>query len=87
MLLAGCGQSGSEQRNSGAGPFLAPVAHKADTVSVALNPGWNAVGFQAQTLTSLSANPGVVGFARWTYTLGNVTASELNATGAGRQGF
>ena len=90
LLLAGCGQSGSEQRNSEAGPSSTRVARKVDNVSVALNPGWNAVGFQAQTLSSLSANPGVVGFARWTgsgYTLGSVTASELNAAGAGRQGF
>lgn len=103
QLVAGCGQASSPasvppgvtpslSARSGDGHESARELAASDVagVTVPLNAGWNALGFQAQELTTLSSNPSVPGFARWTgsgYAAGNLTAGELNAAGGGRTGF
>jgi len=67
---------------------MAPAA-PVDNVVVTLNPGWNAVGFQVQRLTALSANPSVRGCLTWNgteYVTGSFALADLNAALAGRQG-
>lgn len=64
---------------------LAALADPVTGVQVPLNAGWNAVGFQAQRLTSVSA-PQVAGTADWngsTYVVGALTAEGVN----GRRGY
>lgn len=68
------------------GVLAAPVG----PVSVTLNPGWNAVAFQAAQLTAVSANPAVAGVAFWDgtqYQIRNLTVADLNASGGGRRGY
>ncbi len=69
-----------------AGVLAAPVG----PVTVTLNPGWNAVAFQAAQLTNVSANPAIAGVAFWdgtAYQVRNLTAADLNASGGGRRGY
>ncbi len=58
------------------------------TVTVSLNAGWNAVAFQTAELTSVSASPGITGFACWdgsAYLCGNLSREELASAQAGRR--
>lgn len=89
LLLAalfgmGCGSGGSVTES--AGP---EVRAKTSEVVVNLNAGWNAVGFKAPQLTSLTANSAVLGAAWWNgtaYSVGAFAKDELNAAGI-RRGF
>ena len=58
------------------------------TVTVSINAGWNAVAFQTAELTSVSASPGITGFACWdgsAYLCGNLSREELASAQAGRR--
>jgi len=64
---------------------MAAMADSVTGVQVPLNAGWNAVGFQAQRLTSLTA-PQVAGTADWNgtqYVLAPLTGEGVN----GRRGY
>jgi len=75
------------------------IATKADpsvesvvnNVNVTLNPGWNAVGFQAQQLTALTPGAGIAGLASFNgtgYTTSNFDTATINAAPErARRGF
>lgn len=62
-----------------------------NNVQVTLNPGWNAVGLQAQQVTSLTPGAGIAGLATFNgtgYTTGNFDAATINqAPDRARRGF
>ncbi len=84
LFAMGCGSGGSLTE-----PAVPGVRGKTSDVVVNLNAGWNAVGFKAPQLTSVTANSAVLGAAWWTgtaYSVGGFGKDELNAAGI-RRGF
>jgi len=93
LTLAGCGTSSSEvssepERVSTRSEGEATAAFSG-TVTLPTE-GWNAAGFAAETVSTLSAGPGVVGFAYWdgtAYQTRSLTPEELNAGAGTRRGM
>ena len=92
LLLVGCGPTSlSEEPSSEAASLAAkaPVGANVGPVTVSLNAGWNAVGFQAASLTSVNAGSAVAGMAYYDggYHIGSLTMAEANAGEGTRRGF
>lgn len=91
-VSSGCGDNPSGTAWS---PDL--VASRSEVVSAAVGPvtvplvsGWNGVGFQCYSVTSLNATSAVAGYAWWdgaSYQTGPFTAANLNAGNGTRRGF
>lgn len=64
-----------------------PAQADVSSVTVSLAPGWNAVAFQCQTVTSLTAGAGITALAYFDgsqYQLRAFTREEINAAGTSR---
>lgn len=76
---------------SSEGPHFRAVTQAANgPFNVSLNAGWNGVGLQCYTLTSLSGGSGIAGMATWdgtNYRTASFTTSDVNAGEGTRRGF
>ncbi len=91
-VSSGCGDS-----LGGNAASLDPVTARSEGVTAAVGPvtvplasGWNGVGFQCYSVTSLNATSAVAGYAWWdgaSYQTGSFTAANLNAGNGTRRGF
>jgi len=90
-MLAGCGEHHAQGVQDEPTLSLKAVAgprSAVDGVRVELRPGWNAVGFQATTLTSLAADAAGLAYFNGTgYVTGSVTTATVNEGQGGRRGF
>ncbi len=69
--------------------LLAAAPAQAQEITVPLQPGWNAIGWRVQRVTTLEDNPQIAGMATWngtSYTVEGFTAAALNAGEGGRRG-
>jgi len=98
LWLAGCGENlAAAPPGPPTQPISYPVAARLEgmtgavgPVTVSLASGWNGVGLQCYSVTSLNAPSAVAGFAWWdgqVYQTGPFTVAELNAGNGTRRGF
>lgn len=95
LAVSGCGGRGSEQTGAAPAPGsvaarTGEVATSAANVSVSLNPGWNAVGFQCPQLAALAPNPqvpAVAAFNGTSYDVESFGLTEVNSGAGGRRGL
>lgn len=90
-MLGGCGEQQAQGALAEPQVALKAVAgtrSAVEGVRVDLRPGWNAVGFQATTLTALDSTATGLAFFNGTgYTTGSVNAATVNEGEGGRRGF
>jgi len=91
LVFIGCGDlEGPGQAGSSVADSRARASNLNATATVTLNAGWNGLGLECATLTSLSGSTGLAGMATWegtAYRTGSFNVAEINSGEGTRRGF